>query len=526
MVISPTVKVRTPSCSPAQSRRSDGTSEVFQQPRSDTALAKSLAHFKVDCVRGCALVNVREWPLEWILAPDIYLPEWLAAVMLASENYIAGCLFDKFEKLKSTVSFPFSNERLKKLVIYQSHVRYHISAFSHLGSELADEYAKKTSKPFRWRAVCDLVDVKGFRATPYLWAGFYSEPDISSTPAFVIERARSSFTSYMPVRKEGVSCIADGAKHSVMRAALGSHAKGRLPIHKAPVFYNFIPPEIADRIAENSVFMDGLESLFLRHGKFSHCFQIGNMFHDDILQSQSDLEYIVKNQLWTRILDQRDDFLDIIQFPISLLKDMKGFPEAASFNQIVVNGLTITASSNAPAVINNLLVTGNLSSSLRRLSQYSDKGFKKAMVLLDISSSNPEESKRALEKKLESLMVLETYVADSYFKNIDKLLATLAELPSEKSLYDIRSTRDGNFINSRESDQACAEKLKRACQKKRVMTVHRRRCGRLYVREVTQACVPEHFVGFISFLPDDTEGPKQLFAFLPSAPPRHLPIKY
>ena len=89
----------------------------------------------------------------------------------------------------------------------------------------------------------------------------------------------------------------------VLLKVLGELAQGGIPLQDAPEFIGYVPPEIANPLAEKSGFTDSNWSGNFLHGKYSHLLALAFLSREAGLTA-STLKTFVTHDLWDDLLDQ------------------------------------------------------------------------------------------------------------------------------------------------------------------------------------------------------------------------------
>ena len=299
------------------------------------------------------------------------------------------------------------------------------------------------------------------------------------------------------------------------REASDAHAGGKIELSRAPVVYGLIPAPIANILAGQTAFMDGLESMNLRHGKRTHCCQIANLFHMGLLESRKELQFIVDQDAWGFLLDTNPmNTLDYRPTDYQSVEPFLEQKQAGKITRLIFLQLTRRLAGNAPHPLHHLLVTGQLSNSLQHLHQALPAQQQHILLtLLGIKPGTDDSNQRAIQEAIRGCRTLETYTADSYFKNIDKILKVLPQYKSERDLNNIPEYRTGDFFSTEDSKTAIKAKLKRQVASNLILAAHEECPGRPYLLKVTPDYISSGDESFLSYQPDDQKGPKQVQIF-------------
>ena len=471
---------------------------------------KPLGHYKVETVQNFAMINTADWPIEYLLAPHLYLATPVAdLVEEAIQSHIDELEESISKPLLNKPDTPFTPDRVKLLAAYQGDIRQQIASLWRLGQQIDSAYQEITSQPFPDQTVAELVECEDFPA-------FNISTEHSRLPHKLTQNLVEKHVTPMPKRRPGVTRIFKGGKkHSAYRPAIDAHARRKIKLSTAPVLFGFFPPHIANRAAEKTGFMDGLESMNLLHGKRSHNNQIGNLLYEELLQSQKELELIVSEDVWADLLDKvLINQLDYYQSFCRSTRSLSGLAGGGGGSPVLLTQLYRRLAGNTPNTMHHLLVTGELSKGLERLHQDLPPAEQCDLLdLLGIQSSSFENNQQAIKDAIRYCRILETYTADSYFKNIDKICQALPDCQNEHDLNRIPENRAGHFYTTAQSKMAIQAKLQRKVGKNQILTVHLDRSKKNYLQKATADRVPNRHEGFISYQPDDHEGPKQVTLF-------------
>ena len=495
-----------------QQSKPEGASPAAVQSHGSTT--KLLGHYKVKSTvsikSNYALVDAGSWPLEWLLAPQFYLPESLADLVEQTIDVTSKRLSLQVGRVQASkqAQRKFESDTLAAIVGFQSDIRKQVGAYCELGRLISEKYREKTGEKFVAKNVSELVDVyeQG------------TDPEELETVVNISWDLKAKFAEYhsirAPVRKNKGGKITGQKKHSVIRKAFGELAKGRFSFEESPIVYGFFPEEMADAMVPVRGFMEGGAALQLGHGKNSHAGHISALLHKDLLASCDDVKALVDNGLWGILFDinpyslmdyeEENDFVTVLQ--------ELGF-HSDKINHLLLIGVRRRLMGNTPYTLHNILIFGELSVALQSL--YNAKQFDVLNEMLGLHKIGGNINCEAIQKAIEDCKVLETYLASSYFNSIDKILPALKGCQTELDIYRTSpETLRADFVTSPYNNQTRRAKLRRLMAAgKSVYVVKHNWKGGSRLEKADPQHHSNHQGGFIQLKGDSHSLPEELRIF-------------
>ncbi len=472
-------------------RRRQSLSQSGEKPLGSYKITR-LSCVEMNIQDGTAFLDVGSWPLEWLLAPEAYLPQDLARLINSVMDETARDLAREIKtQLSASNTQLLTDDTIEKIAKYQSDVRQQISALCELGKLVNEEFVKRTGNEFPAELVSEKVS-----AYSYLCPidELIQEEGLDETLACHVANGQRNT---LPVRNKAGDKVCSVKKQSVIRPALDRLANNQITLSKAPVYSNFVPAPIARCFAASMGFMDSLSSLNLRHGKSSHAVQLGALFFMRLLKSNDELDFLISHGAWEMLLDSIPSaHMDYVS-----VEGGKGIRASLGDAQENSSRLMLLQfmrriSGNTPLTLHMMLVTGEFSSALSCLNR--DGYLSEAMKTLNITSTDSETDQRLVCKAIHHCRVLETYVSDSYFKEVDKILQALPDCSTEKDLYERVNVRRGHFFSSPDNKTTALAKLRRAINVgKPVYVICKSIIGRYYLERADRERHWNHTGGFI-----------------------------
>ncbi|WP_257264069.1 hypothetical protein [Endozoicomonas sp. ONNA2] len=239
----------------------------------------------------------------------------------------------------------------------------------------------------------------------------------------------------------------------VLLKVLGELARGGIPLHDAPEFIGYVPPEIANPLAEKSGFLDSNWSGNFLHGKYSHLLALAFLSREAGL-SASTLKAVVTHDLWDDLLDQSpyaNIYLDQLGEHEFLIHDRNPFTFPCN-----------------PFAFQQMLCTGEVSSTLRQIADLFEGLSTCEQAMLSTAFQEQLTPERLLSMA-QNTQLLEHIIALEHHNDILEIkqhfaVPTLGLVPREV-LAEYDNWTPGQFVEFKHSSELLAFAAKRAFQR-------------------------------------------------------------